>query len=368
MSSRILLKYIVIFLVCLAAFGKTAQCQHVESSSVKDSAKKEEGFNPGKLIFEHIGDSYEWHIATIGEHHISIPLLAILYSSNKGLVVFPISNLHHGELEYQGFRIAKEDEKNAGKIIEKRQDGTWARPVIDLSITKNVLSIFISVFLLIYIFLTVSKRYTQKPFESPKGLQNAVEVIILFVRDDVAKSSIGPKKYERFMPYLLTVFFFILINNLLGLVPFPPGGANITGNIAVTLVLAVITFVITTVNGNKNYWLHIINMPGVPWWLKFPIPLMPIVEIMGLFIKPFVLMVRLFANMTAGHIVALGFYSLIFIFGHMSVFAGYGVSPLSILFTVFMGMLELLVAFIQAYVFTFLSALYFGMATEVHHH
>jgi F-type H+-transporting ATPase subunit a len=170
------------------------------------------------------------------------------------------------------------------------------------------------------------------------------------------------------MPYLLTVFFFILINNLLGLVPFPPGGANITGNIAVTAVLAVITFIITTVNGNKNYWVHIINMPGVPWWLKFPVPLMPIVEIMGLFIKPFVLMVRLFANMTAGHIVALGFYSLIFIFGHMNVYAGYGVSPLSIVFTVFMGMLELLVAFIQAYVFTFLSALYFGMATEEHHH
>ncbi len=191
--------------------------------------------------------------------------------------------------------------------------------------------------------------------------------MILIYRDDVAKASIGEKKYEKYLPFLLTLFFFIFFNNLLGLVPFFPGGANLTGNIAVTGVMAVFTFIITTVSGNKNYWVHIFNTPGVPWWLKIPVPLMPIVELMGVFTKPFVLMVRLFANITAGHIIVLGFMSLIFIFGNMSPGIGYGVSVVSVAFAVFMGLLELLVAFIQAYVFTLLSALYFGMATEEHH-
>jgi F-type H+-transporting ATPase subunit a len=170
---------------------------------------------------------------------------------------------------------------------------------------------------------------------------------------------------------LLTIFFFILINNLLGLVPIFPGGANLTGNITTTMTLALFTFLITLISGSRDYWVHMVNTPGVPWWLKIPIPLMPIVEIMGVFIKPFVLMIRLFANMCAGHIIVLGFYSLIFIFGQKTLMAGYGVSVVSIAFTVFMGLLELLVAFIQAYVFTLLSAIYFGMALErheTHHH
>jgi F-type H+-transporting ATPase subunit a len=169
------------------------------------------------------------------------------------------------------------------------------------------------------------------------------------------------------MPFLLTVFFFIFFNNLLGLIPIFPGGANVTGNIAVTMVLALFTFVITTFSGNKAYWKHVINAPGVPWWLKFPVPLMPIVEIMGLFTKPFVLMVRLFANISAGHIIILGFMSLIFIFGNITPAAGFGASVISVAFGIFMSLLELLVAFIQAFVFTLLSALYFGMATEEHH-
>jgi F-type H+-transporting ATPase subunit a len=169
------------------------------------------------------------------------------------------------------------------------------------------------------------------------------------------------------MPYLLTLFFFIWINNMMGLIPIFPGGANVTGNIAVTMVLAVFTFVITTVSGNKYYWQEILNAPGVPWWLKLPVPLMPVIEIIGMLTKPFVLMVRLFANITAGHIIALGFFSLIFIFGDMQAGLGYGVSPVSIAFTMFMTVLELLVALIQAYVFTLLSALYFGMATAEHH-
>ena len=195
-----------------------------------------------------------------------------------------------------------------------------------------------------------------------------MEPIIVFIRDDIAKSSIGEKKYEKYMPFLLTVFFFIFLNNLMGIVPFFPGGANVTGNIAVTGVMALFTFLITSFSGNRGYWTHIINTPGVPWWLKFPLPLMPVVEIVGIFTKPFVLMIRLFANITAGHTIILGFISLIFIFGNINEFLGLGIGiGFSIPFAVFMSLLELLVAFIQAYVFTLLSALYFGMAVEEHH-
>ncbi len=201
----------------------------------------------------------------------------------------------------------------------------------------------------------------------PKGLQSLLEPLILFIRDDIAKSSIGEKHYEKFTPFLLTIFFFILLNNLLGLVPLFPGGANVTGNITVTMALALFTFFITTITGNKNYWSHIFNTPGVPWWLKLPLPLIPFIELFGVFIKPFVLMIRLFANISAGHIIVLGFFSLIFIFGNMSSGLGMAVSPVSILFTIFMSILEILVAFIQAYVFTILSAIYFGMASEEDH-
>jgi F-type H+-transporting ATPase subunit a len=280
------------------------------------------------------------------------------------------SKFHHGHDSYKGFKIEHEEGPNKGKIVRVKE-GTMETDLeaslpIDLSITKNVLSIFISVAILCIIFISVARSYKRRKGQAPKGLQSFLEPVILFVRD-LAISSIGKEKYERFMPYLLTLFFFIFFNNLFGLVPFFPGGANVTGNLGVTLVLAVFTFFITTFSGNRNYWKHIFNTPGVPWWLKYPLPLMPIVEIMGVFTKPFVLMVRLFANITAGHIIILGFISLIFIFGNMNVYMGYGVSVVSVLFAVFMGMLELLVAFIQAYVFTLLSALYFGMATEEHH-
>jgi len=242
-----------------------------------------------------------------------------------------------------------------------------AKPPLDFSITKNVVSLFFSVILICWMFISVARRFKNHQNEAPKGLQSWLEPLILFVRDDIARPSIGEKRYERYMPYLLTVFFFIFINNLLGLIPFFPGGANLTGNISVTMVLALFTFIITTVSANKHYWKEIYNAPGVPWWLKFGLPIMPIVEIIGVVVKPFVLMVRLFANITAGHIIALGFISLIFIFGQISTGAGYGFSVLSVLFYVFMGLLELLVAFIQAYVFTLLSALYFGMAMAEHH-
>jgi len=198
-------------------------------------------------------------------------------------------------------------------------------------------------------------------------MQNLFEPVILFVRDDIAKPAIGEKRFEKFMPFLLTVFFFILINNLLGLIPIFPFGANVTGNIGVTMVLAMFTFLVTTFNTNKHYWKEIYN-PEVPWWLKFPIPLMPIVELTGVITKPFVLMIRLFANMLAGHLIVTVFVSLIFIFAvKMGVAGGLGVSVISVLFSVFMLLLDVLVSFIQAYVFTLLSALYFGMASPEHH-
>ncbi|MBN2520802.1 MAG: F0F1 ATP synthase subunit A [Bacteroidales bacterium] len=325
-----------------------------------DSQKK---FDPNRFIFGHIEDAHEWHIFTWKGHHVSIPLPVILYSKNSGFHFFMSTKLAHGH-HYKGFYYGIREDEN--KIFEKIAEGQIIKP-LDFSITKNVVAIFCSLIIMLLIFFSVAKTYKRNPYKAPRGLQNLIEPVILFIRDDVAKPSIGEKNHERFLPFLLTVFFFILINNLMGLIPIVPGGANVTGNIAVTLVLAVFTFLMTAFNGNKNYWLHIFNSPVVPWWLKFPIPLVPIIEIVGMFIKPFVLMVRLFANISAGHIIALGFFSLIFIFGEISQIVGYGVSILSVTFSVFMSFLELLVAFIQAYVFTLLSALYFGMAVEEHH-
>jgi len=220
---------------------------------------------------------------------------------------------------------------------------------------------------MLWVFISVALKGLKNKDKAPTGLQNVVEPVILFVRDQVARPTIGDKKYEKYMPFLLTLFFFILLENFIGLIPFPPFGANVTGNISVTMVLALFTFFITTVSGNKHYWKEIYN-PDVPWWLKFPIPLMPIVELTGVITKPFVLMVRLFANMMAGHMIITVFVSLIFIFSSlMGTFAGVGVSPLSIAFSVFIMLLDVLVSFIQAYVFTLLSALYIGMATAEHH-
>ncbi len=344
-------------------FSQTAYSQH-EEDKVKEA---EEKFNPGEMIMEHVGDAYSWHIMTIGEHQIGIPLPVILYSKHSGFHIFMSSKFNHGHDSYKGFKIAEGKENPLkGKIVEE-VNGEDIRPV-DISITKNTLSLFISVFLIFWLFISIAKSYKKRKGQAPKGMQSAMEPLIVFIRDDIAKASIGEKKYMKYLPYLLSIFFFIFLNNLLGLIPIFPGGANLTGNIAITMVLAIFTFVITTFSGNKNYWVHIFNTPGVPWWLKLPIPLMPLVEFMGIFIKPFVLMVRLFANILAGHIVALGFFALIFIFGAAyGAAAGYGGAVFSVAFTVFLFMLELLVAFIQAYVFTLLSALYFGMATEEHH-
>lgn len=342
--------------------------EHGEAVTAEGHAESSE-VDAGKIIIEHLVDSHEWHLWTYKGHHVSIPLPVLLIHDGK-FYAFMSSKIAHGH-HYEGFYLSHDGE-NKGKIVKEAGHDENGQAIVevptDLSITKNVLAILMSSILLIIIFTSIARAYTRREGEAPKGLQSFMEPVILFVRDDIAKSSIGEKKYERYMPFLLTIFFFIFLNNLMGLIPFFPGGANVTGNIAVTGVMAVFTFLITTFSGNRAYWQHIFNAPGVPWWLKFPLPLMPVVELVGIFTKPFVLMVRLFANITAGHTIILGFISLIFIFGNINSFLGVGIGiGFSIPFAVFMSLLELLVAFIQAYVFTLLSALYFGMAIEEHH-
>ncbi|MCT4616201.1 MAG: F0F1 ATP synthase subunit A [Marinifilaceae bacterium] len=357
-----------IFLVFAFIFSSSIiMAEEHDTNHAQDHHSKQENkksFDPGSFIMDHVADSYDWHIASIGEKHISVPLPVILYSNHSGFHCFMSSKFHHGHSSYLNFKIAQDGDYK-GKIVET-VNGEYIRP-IDISMTKNVMAMLVSMILLVWIFVSVGNRYKKNKNKAPKGLQAFVEPIILFVKDEIAIPAIGKKQYKRFMPYLLTVFFFIWINNMMGLIPIIPGGANVTGNISITLVLAMFTFLITTFSSNKNYWVHIFNTPGVPWWLKFPIPLMPLVEFTGILTKPFVLMVRLFANITAGHMIVLAFISLIFIFGQLSPALGYGTSVVSVLFVVFMDMLELLVALIQAYVFTLLSALYFGMATEEHH-
>lgn len=357
----------IIFFVLFMGCTATSNMQADEARGSHAEASSAEAFNAGKYVIEHVSDAFEWHIATIGETHLSIPLPIILYSEQSGWNVFMSSRFHHGHDSYKGFRIQSEGE-HAGKIVEVNDQGQVTGVPIDLSITKVVAGIMVSVVVLLIIFLSIARSAKRNIHKAPTGMQNLMEPIILFVRDEVAKPAIGDKKYEKFMPFLLTAFFFILVNNLLGLIPLFPFGANVTGNIAVTMVLALFTFFITSISANKYYWKEIYN-PDVPWWLKYPLPLMPIVELSGVITKPFVLMVRLFANMMAGHMIVTVFVSLIFIFNNLlGMEAGLGVSVVSVAFSVFILLLDILVSFIQAYVFTLLSALYFGMATSEHHH
>ncbi|MCF8230594.1 MAG: F0F1 ATP synthase subunit A [Bacteroidales bacterium] len=340
-----------------------------ESSDPGNNGSGEEEYNAGHMILDHIVDHYSWHIMTIDGHEVAIDLPVILYHNNQWNV-FMSSRFDHGHSSYKGFKIAQEG-PNAGKIVHitHENDETKLERPIDLSITKNVAALFVVAIITLLIFLSVARSYKKKTYQAPKGLQSFLEPLILFIRDEVAIASIGKEKYHKFMPYLLTLFFFIFLMNLLGLVPIPPiGGANLTGNLAVTGVMALFTLIITLASSNKNYWRHTFNTPGIPVLLKLPIPIIPVIELVGILTKPFVLMVRLFANITAGHIVLLSFVSIIFIFtNNIDPIAGWAVSPVSLLFGVFISLLELLVAFIQAYVFVLLSALYIGMAMEEEH-
>ncbi len=355
----------VFYCLSLKVTGKDVSEEKIEHP--QSSAEKSERFNPTEFLFEHISDAHEWHVFSYKGKHYSIPLPIILISRNNGLVLFFSNKLHHGHSSFffRGYEYKLELEgDNKGKITEIHKGKILGFP-IDISVTKNILAMFVSVIILVWLFISIANAYKRNPGKPPRGKQSLFEPIILFVRDEIAKQSIG-HNYEKFVPYLLTVFFFIWFNNMFGLIPIPPGGANLTGNIAVTGVLALYTMMVVNFSGNRNYWKHIFNTPGVPIWLKIP-PVMPLIELFGVITKPVVLCIRLFANITAGHLITLGFLSLIFVFGELNASVGFMVSPLSILFLLFMMFLELLVAFIQAFVFTFLSALYIGMAVEEHH-
>lgn len=302
----------------------------------------------GNLALHHIADDHEWHFATVKNIHITLPLPIIIVSKDRGLEIFSSNrfwNKKHERATFKGYTI---NEHN--KIISTDLE----RKFYDLSITKNIASILISMSILITIMIAAAKRYKKNVYRAPRGFWAFLELIICFVKDEIAIPNIGIKMHMHFMPYLLTIFFFIWLNNLMGILP---GSANVTGNISVTLVLASFTFIVTSLYGNKYYWGHIFNPPGIPKWL---LPIMVPIEIVGLFIKPISLMIRLFANITAGHIILLSIIGIIFVF--RTAFAGI----VSVPFGTFMFLLELMVAFLQAYIFTLLSAIYFGMAVETH--
>ena len=358
------LKYILTSVLLLTVIG----FQPLAAENAHE-AQPEKELNVKELILDHLADAYEWHLTSFGDTHISIPLPIIVKGETSGWHVFMSSKFHHGHEAYEGFYIAQEG-KYRGKIVEKNASGEEIRPW-DISLTKNASSLIISSTLLIIIILSVSKWYRRQAKtgekKAPKGFVGFMEMFIMSVQDDIIKPCVG-KNYRKFSPYLLTVFFFILFNNLLGLIPLFPGGANVTGNIAVTLVLAVFTFFTVNLFGSKEYWKEVF-WPDVPTWLKVPIPIMPAIELVGVFTKPFALMIRLFANILAGHSIVLGLTCLIFVTANLGAVINSSMTVVSVLLTIFISLVEILVAYIQAYVFTMLSAVFIGLAQiEPHHH
>ena len=327
------------------------------------AAGKPEKIDVKELILEHLADSYTWHITKIGETDIAIPLPVIVYSQTTGWHVF-MSSAFHETGEHEGLTIAAEG-KYKGKIVEKDAQGNEVKP-FDISITKVAFSLLLNSALLIFIILMVARSYKKDSLESKKGFVGFMELFIMNINDDVIKPCIG-KDYRKFSPYLLTVFFFIFFNNLVGIIPIFPGGANVTGNIAITFTLAVCTFLIVNIFGTKEYWREIF-WPDVPVWLKVPVPLMPAIELVGVFTKPFALMIRLFANMLAGHSVVLGLTCLVFVTVSLGPAMNTSMTIVSVLFTVFINLVEVLVAYIQAYVFVLLSAVFIGLARVEPHH
>lgn len=367
---------VAVFSLFALLFAMPALAQHHGGDSITheqgaghdDKAKKDE-LNIGEVIFEHVLDGHEFHF--LGK---SLPLPVILYSPQKGFTSFMSSEFHHGEHEHEGYMILTSHNIKAMGLDEKKykpetivavKDGKIDESVkvYDFSLTRNVVQMILALTLFVIIMLRIAKRYKKGTgvTSAPKGSQSLLEPVITFVRDEVAKPNLG-HKYEKYLPYLLTVFFFILINNIFGLIP---GSANVTGNIAFTAVLGIISFVVIMFSSNSHYWGHIFNPPGVPLGVKFI--LVP-VEFLSVFIKPFALIIRLFANMVAGHIIIICLISLIFIFGKLNPAAGWGASPLSIGFTVFIYLIEVLVAFLQAFIFTMLTAVFIGQAFEGEHH
>lgn len=351
-----MIKYLKILLVLLLGFVSV-------NTNASEAKQTNEPLNVREFILDHVADAYEWHITTINHKHISVPLPVILYSTNSGWHMFMSSVFHH-EPVYNGFYIATEGD-NKGKIVEKNAQGAEIKP-LDISITKNAFSLIFSSTLLIILIMSVARSYKKNGFRNPKGFVAFMEMFIMNVADDIIKPCIG-KDYKRYTPYLLTLFFFIFINNLLGLIPLFPGGANVTGNIAVTFVLAIVTFLIVNFSGSKEYWREIL-WPDVPLWLKAPVPLMPVIELVGIFTKPFALMIRLFANMLAGHSIVLGLTALVFVTVSLGPAMNAGMTVVSVVFSVFIAFVELLVAYIQAYIFTMLSAVFIGLARVEPHH
>jgi len=347
MRTRIRIFTLISFLFGLALFSNA-----VFAADEPAKEEQKEAFNPGKFIIDHVTDKYEWHIAGPHEGGISIPLPVILYSKEKGVDMFFSSKFENKE-GYHGYKLNEE-----GHI-----EAEGSTSFYDFSITKAVAGVLLASFLTLLIFISVAKAYTRREGQAPKGFQSLIEPLIIFVRDDIAKQSIGEKHYKRFLPLLLTFFFFIWISNFIGLIPTFPG---VMGNISVAFSLAAIVLVITLFIGNKHYWQHILWMPGVPAWVK--IFLLTPIEIIGVIQRPFVLMIRIFANIAAGHIVILSFVCLIFVFSANGDAGGWGFSPVSMAFALFMNAMELLVAFLQAFVFTLLTAMYIGSCLEEPHH
>ncbi|AEW03124.1 ATP synthase F0 subunit A [Niastella koreensis] len=344
-------------------------------------APKEEKLNPAKLIIEHVSDGHEFHFVTIGNNPVSISLPVILYSPEKGFTAFMSSAFHHGTEAHEGYVWITEEYMKEHPEVEEQKDEqgkelfkndkiyaldaegkpSLTATVYDFSLTRNTTQMLISVILLIWVMSSIAKKYKKGIGETsaPKGFQNALEPIITFVRDDVGKANLG-HSYEKYTPFLLSVFFFILINNLIGLIP---GSANVTGNIGFTAMLGIVAFLVIMFSTNKHYWGHIFN-PPVPGGVK---PILIPVEILGIFTKPFALIIRLFANMISGHVIILAFICLIFIFGAMNTALGWGTSPFFILLAVFIYVIEILVAFLQAYIFANLAAVFIGQAFENGH-
>jgi len=321
----------------------------------KASTENKKGFDANEVIFGHVKDAHEFHFLSFtgsdGEKHEAlIPLPVILYSPQKGFSVFMSSAFHHNET-VDGYRLLE------GKIIPVEAGVN----VYDISLSRNVIQMLLATILFLWLMIAIANKYKKGHgvINAPSGIQNAIEIVIEFLTDQVAKPNLG-SKYVKYMPYLLTVFFFILINTFFGLIP---GSANVTGNIAFTMVLALISFVVIMFSTNKHYWGHIIN-PDVPVFVK---PILILVEILGIFTKPFALMIRLFANMLAGHIIIICLISLIFIFGALNKGIGWGFAPVSLAFSVFIYFIEILVAFIQAFIFTNLTAVFIGQAMEGSH-
>lgn len=392
-----------------AAHGDAAHGDHATTACGEHHEGNE--YDLVGTVMNHISDANEFHVWK----DVHIPLPVFLYAPDHGWTTGTSAMFHHGHDAVDRYvlnhgrvnRIAdakfpmgkvhidgilhkmekvtdakgKEKEVEAYYVCANNELWALERPstldggmlgggitsFYDFSITKNVFTMMLAALLLILLWMAVAKGYKRNEGQAPSGIQSVMEPFFTFIRDEVTKPMIGDKHYERFQPFIMTLFFFILFCNLMGLVPFFPGSANVTGNLAVTMVLAVLTFIVTNINGNAHYWGHVLWMPGLPTFVK---PILTIVEVLGLFIKPFSLMIRLFANISAGHIIILSLIGLIFLFGENGTNVGGAAAGAFIggLFTAFMNLIELLVAFLQAFIFSILTASYIGAAVEDHEH